>query len=372
MPPVAAHFNGSVNLVDAETVFRELTARVPVGVRRLPDGETGERARWIGYLLPKLLATPGLERVDPEPGVTAYGGNRPTLRLGAGIDPDRVDWPDLGYATSYLESYATFVRLRAEGVVPPGVRLQVQYPTALAVGGFFHPQDRARLLPSYRRALFADLDRLIDAVPAADLAVQWDVAVEIGMLERAPDTFDTVLAALADHLDHPPAQLPVGVHLCYGDAGHRHFMQPASLATQVRLANALTQRPGRPPSWVSFTVPQDRVDDGYFAPLAELRRLGNTEVYLALVPYHPGAQPAGATTEQVRLVDRYLPTGTWGVCTECGMGRVERDDVPRLLDLHREILDGYADERVGRWQHDMDVANDCRPGRLDHIPGLDG
>ena len=28
----------------------------------------------------------------------------------------------------------------------------------------------------------------------------------------------------------------------------------------------------------------------------------------------------------------------WGICTECGMGRVAAGDVPRLLDLHREIL----------------------------------
>ena len=28
----------------------------------------------------------------------------------------------------------------------------------------------------------------------------------------------------------------------------------------------------------------------------------------------------------------------WGICTECGMGRVAAADVPKLLDLHREIL----------------------------------
>ena len=181
------------------------------------------------------------------------------------------------------------------------------------------------------------------AVPPADLAVQWDVAVEIGMLERAPDSFDMVVAALARHLDHPPPELPVGVHLCYGDAGHRHFMQPTSLATQVQLTNALTQRPGRPPAWVSFTVPQDRADEDYFAPLAELRSPAGTEIYFALVPYHPDDQPPGHTAAQVRLIDRHLPAtaGPWGVCTECGMGRAERADVPRLLDLHRQILDSF-------------------------------
>ena len=35
-----------------------------------------------------------------------------------------------------------------------------------------------------------------------------------------------------------------------------------------------------------------------------------------------------------------MPTLTraWGICTECGMGRVDREDIPVLLDLHRQII----------------------------------
>lgn len=28
----------------------------------------------------------------------------------------------------------------------------------------------------------------------------------------------------------------------------------------------------------------------------------------------------------------------WGICTECGMGRASRGEIPGLLDLHREIV----------------------------------
>ena len=31
MPPSSVHFNGSVNLPDAETVMREISARIPTG-----------------------------------------------------------------------------------------------------------------------------------------------------------------------------------------------------------------------------------------------------------------------------------------------------------------------------------------------------
>jgi hypothetical protein len=64
---------------------------------------------------------------------------------------------------------------------------------------------------------------------------------------------------------------------------------------------------------------------------------------VALVPYHPADQASGTTGDQVRLIDAALgasPGGPreWGVCTECGMGRADREEVPELLDLHREIM----------------------------------
>lgn len=141
-----------------------------------------------------------------------------------------------------------------------------------------------------------------------------------------------------------PDDVPVGLHLCYGDFGHEHFMQPPSLAVQVALAGAVTERARRPLGWVSFTVPQDRGDEAYFAPLADLRVGPETELYFALVPYHPDRQPPGVTDAQVALVDRLLPDGVgpWGICTECGMARADREDVPGLLDLHREILARHA------------------------------
>ena len=91
-----------------------------------------------------------------------------------------------------------------------------------------------------------------------------------------------------------------------------------------------------------MTVPQHVTDPAYFAPLAGLRLAEETEIYLALVPYHPEDQAPGTTEEQIRLVDEHLGSREWGICTECGMGRVEREDVPAMLDAHREILERAA------------------------------
>jgi len=348
MPVDHAHFNGSVNLSDAESVMREIATRVPAGVRRIPDGETGDRGTWILFQLQKFMQLPWLV---PDRPLSADGEYEelPRLQLADEADLAQATWPDIGYADAYLESYQVFARLRADGVIPAGVRFQVEYPTPLAsIGAYIVPEQQQALLGSYEEAMFADLARLLAVIPPAEVAVQWDVAVEFSVLEEAfapggAQAFDAIIAALARCVDQVPSEVPVGLHLCYGDYGHEHFMQPVSLALQVRVVNAITAAARRPVSFVSFTVPQYQREEGYFAPLAGLTADPGTELNFALVPYHPAEQATGTTGEQIRLIDAALaasPGGRrdWGICTECGMGRVDRDDVPALLDLHQQII----------------------------------
>jgi hypothetical protein len=343
------HFNGSVNLADTASVMREIVGRVPAGLRRIPDGETGERGGWIFFQANLFLGVPWLVPAKQVDVVAGDYEGMPQLQLADGADPATVKWPSPGYADHYRQSYATFSALREEGTVPAGVRFQVEYPTPFAsVSAYIVPEQQQTLLPAYERAMFADLERLLAAIPRHEVAVQWDVAVEFFLLEDAfgpagPDAFDAVVANLARCVDTVPADVPVGLHLCYGDYGHQHFKQPESLALQVRLLNAVAAAAERTIGFASFTVPQDQRAESYFAPLAELAVGPETELNFGLVPYHPADQPPGTTSDQVRLVDAALaasPGGSrdWGVCTECGMGRAERDEVPVLLDLHRQIL----------------------------------
>jgi hypothetical protein len=348
MPPTHAHFNGSVNLADCESVMREVATRVPSGLRRVPDGETGDRGNWIFFQMQKFLQSPLLVPARP-PGAEGDYEQVPQLRLADGVDPAQMRWPDLGYADAYRASYATFAALRREGAIGDGVRFQVEYPTPLAsIGAYIVPEQQQVLLGSYEQAMFADLARLLAAVPHDQVAVQWDVAVEFGILEEAfapggAQAFDAIVAGLARCVDQVPAEVPAGLHLCYGDYGHEHFKQPQSLALQVRVLNAVTAAAGRAVSFVSFTVPQYQRQESYFAPLAGLTTGPGTELNFALVPYHPADQEPGTTADQVRLIDAALaasPGGSraWGVCTECGMGRVDREDIPVLLNVHRQII----------------------------------
>jgi hypothetical protein len=97
---------------------------------------------------------------------------------------------------------------------------------------------------------------------------------------------------------------------------------------QVDLVNAVTSA-SRRPLVVSFTVPQDRDDSDYFAPLAGLGTGAETELNFALVPYHPADQAPGTTALQVERIDAALAASAgavreWGICTDCGMGRSAR------------------------------------------------
>jgi hypothetical protein len=349
MPPSSVHFNGSVNLPDAETVMREISARIPTGVRRMTDGETGDRNYWISFQIRKFEHMPEFETVASGRAyeTAADAPDMPRLRLAEGASADTIDWPNLGYADAYTESFETFDALQQQGTIPAGVRMQLQYPTPLAsVAGTIAPEDLPAVAPAYEQALFADLDTLLDRLPHDRVAVQWDIAVEMGALEGAMGMampMDQIAPGIVRCLERVPDDVPAGLHLCYGDYGHEHWMQPGSLQMQVDLVNAVAAGARRPINFVSFTVPQGRNDSAYFEPLAGLKTGSDTELYFALVPYHPDDQAPGTTAEQIEQVDAALINSAggarhWGICTECGMGRVDADDVPRLLDLHSQIL----------------------------------
>jgi hypothetical protein len=346
MPPTTAHLNGGVNLADAEAVMREVVARVPAGLRRLPDGETGDRKNWIFFQLEKFWQTPGIEQAGAADQPAEGYEEMPKVRLTGGVDPASVQWPNLGYADAYQQSFGVFEKLRNEGVIPAGVRFQVQYPTPLAsISAWFVPEDQIRIESTYEEALFADLHRLLASLPGEQIAVQWDVAVEFAILEGGFDSaglgIDSIVERLARCVGQVPADVPVGLHLCYGDYQHRHFREPESLALQVQVVAALNDIAQRQVNWYAFTVPQYQRDPSFFAPLRDMPRREGTELYFALVPYHPDKQAPGTTEEQVRLIDEHLAASEWGICTECGMARAESAEIPGLLDKYREILERY-------------------------------
>ena len=112
-----AHLVGSVPLADSETVFRAVSGTLGPHLLRIPDGETGERIRWIWFQREMLMNHPDLE-IDADAGLFAvyqWDGvllrESPYLRFKPSVDPAEVQFPT-GYADAATASYDTFSRLR--------------------------------------------------------------------------------------------------------------------------------------------------------------------------------------------------------------------------------------------------------------------
>jgi hypothetical protein len=334
------HLVGSVPLASAAEVFRATSEVLGAHLLRIPDGETGERASFARFQVALLGAHPSFEQKPAEQAGSA-GYQPPMLQLRAGADRAELELPRLGYADSALASYTTFAELKAAGVIRPGTRFQVCLPTPRGpLTLYVSPPDIEAVLPAYQAAMMRELAEVCAAVPHDELAVQWDVAPEIGLLEGVfPATFEgdiqTVVArALVALGAEVPAEVPMGYHLCYGDFGHQHFVEPRDTAVLVGLANRVAAGLSRPLNWVHLPVPRDRDDADYFAPLEDLRLAPDTELYLGLVHSTDGLEGS-----RRRLASASKFRAGFGIGTECGFGRRDPTTIPALLELHRELIE---------------------------------
>lgn len=341
------HFVGSVKLEDNTSVFTALAEHVGARAARYTDGETSERSNWLAWQVkvfeahPNFELNPGGARVDERTGQPIA----PKFRLRDGVDAGELRFEPLGYANVALDSYAEFVRLRREGVVPSGVRFQVSLPTPLAVISAFVVEEHAPLVePAYDGAMRREVEAMLAGIEHADLAIQWDVCLELtaydggrSLYEADPLTHAT--ATVSQMIAVTPPHVDVGVHLCYGDAGHKHIIEPQDLGSSVIFANSINAAAPRPLDWAHMAVPRDRDDSAYFAPLADLHH-DESELVLGLIHFTDGLEGA---------LDRMEAAGEFatdfGVATECGFGRRLVDTVVPLLQLHAAVADSIGTDR---------------------------
>jgi hypothetical protein len=335
-----AHLIGSVPLPDCEQVFRQVGGELGPYLRRLPDGETGERGRWIFFQNMMLRAHPAMEEDPTEPPFrfVQWDGKviRETMRLRfkPDIDPQNVTF-DTGYDRAAVQSYTVFSRLRREGVIPRHVRFQVSLPTPMASGYMYvSPKARAAYLPVYERALLTALRQIAQAVPPGDLAIQWDVCQEVLVFENYfPERPGDYKAQTFDELgrlgDAVPEPIEMGYHLCYGSPQDEHVVQPKDMAILVELMNGIGDATRRRIDFLHAPVPKPRNDDAYFAPLAGWRRRPETRLYLGLIHFDDRAGDAARIAAAHRVI------ADFGIASECGWGRTDPSRLSGLLASHR-------------------------------------
>jgi methionine synthase II (cobalamin-independent) len=128
-----------------------------------------------------------------------------------------------------------------------------------------------------------------------------------------------------------PAHVELGVHLCYGDFGAKHMLEPRDMSRMVEVANAMTEALPRPLNYIHMPVPISRTDDAYFAPLTTLKF--RNELYLGVV--HAGDGMEG-TKRRIAVAGKYA--GAFGIACECGIARARRPELVRqLLEIHAAV-----------------------------------
>ena len=340
------HLIGSIPLGSSEEVFRTLAKDLGPHVGRMPDGETGERSRWVYFQGQMLRAHPAMEidpTVPPFPFVQWDGKvvrEIPQVRFKPGVDPDTVVF-DTGYDSAAAASYAVFKRLREDGGIAKGTRFQVSLPTPHSSGYLYVSGPvRQTYFRVYERALLKALANIAKTIPAPDLAIQWDVCQEVLAFEsyfkdRPADYKSQTFAMLGRLGDAVPAGVELGYHLCYGSPADEHLVQPKDAAILVEMMEGIAAATRRPIDYFHIPVPKDRTDAPYHAPLKSWRRPAGTELYLGLLHHDDAAGDKARIAVARKFIDDF------GLSAECGWGRTEPGRLPGLLKGHRAAAEAF-------------------------------
>lgn len=340
---------GSMPFDNAETVYRQAAEHLAGHAASLPDGETGSRTTWVGMLAQEVfsvhpdvetthareyLEQPSADEERSDEGNEGYVN----FRVKPGTNP-RFD--DLKYGRYATESYEIFRRLKEQGVIEPDIRFQVCLPApASAINAFFEdPSDWPRLHRAYLNGLRGEVDTILQSVPPAELALQFDNAWEVVDLatgdrqffEFWPQrTFEEKFEEHTRYLDDlarlAPDDALLGYHWCYGTWGGWPMTAMRDLSLCVRLSNTAAERVSRRIDYLHMPVIA-APDASFFAPLDDLK-VGDAKIFLGLI-HEDGVDPFRRRLELARA-----HLSDFGIAGVCGFGRVDPAELPEVLRLH--------------------------------------
>ncbi len=332
------HLVGSIGLDTVDEVFSTVGKLLGPHLRRIPDGEVGGRKLWISWQYPLLRASAFL-RPDPS-GAIRPTNKFPLLTLAEGVAPADVKFGELGYAREARASYLDFVAARDAGTLPKGIRFQVCLPTPFAVvSSVVVPAALPAVEAAYEKAMIAEVAALARHIPHRDLCIQWDVCNEMVIWDGQPSdavpsnvSHDDIIARMRRLCAAVPDDVELGLHLCYGDFGARHFVEPKDAARMVDFANTLAAAMPHQLAYIHMPVPLGRSDDAFHRPLRDLKLGDGTALFLGLVHAKDGVE---GTRARIAAARRYAPE--FGIATECGMARARSEDtVRKLLQIHAD------------------------------------
>ena len=341
---------GSIPMETVADVFRTWGGPLGSLMPCMPDGEVGDRAAWIDMLAFRVYnGHPDLEmlkRPAPDNGVERWRPRNLTdgweFKVRPGVKAVSFGDPGwrLGYARDALNSYFVFETLKKEGVLPRELRFQVCLPlTISALAPYFQDfADWEKVTTGLEAAMRAEIAKILEHIPANELAIQWDEAVEIQDVEfgypwSPPEgRFERNVAPIWRLSHDIPDEVMLGHHLCYGTLGGWPMVSPKDLSIAVKYANAAVATSGRRVDFVHIPT-LNTIDDAYYRPLRDLD-IGGARVYLGLI--HE-MQDKTRFRQRLALARKYLPD--FGLSAPCGFGRQNPAVLPARLQEHLDALE---------------------------------
>lgn len=337
------HLVGSVPLETPPQVFELVASTIGRSVRSVPDGEVGERksfVQWQRIHIPANVRKPMFE------GTPAEG--RPPVSLT--LD----DIKPLRYDDAAISSYKTFKQMRDSGSFAPTTRFQVCLPTPNSVvRSLVDTAYCAQVEPLYETRLIEALHKIQAEIPPKDLTIQWDMPIEMAMLELERGNltepffldffqpyFNPVRQGIMDRFKrlashvHPDALM--GYHMCYGNYKQKHWLEPKNVDLLVSVANELAAEvaPIHSIDFFHMPVPKDRADVEYLQPLKDAK-FGPATLVLGLLH---GFDLDGTRT---RIQTAKQVWGKpFGITTECGMTNKPHEYLGSVQGISAAVVEG--------------------------------
>ncbi len=338
----SAHLVGSLPGGDAYEAMDLAMQLLGPRLRRLPDGETGERRNWVISIVEGLRHHPDLEvaragdwsdydkvpQLRTRRGRTLYGANL-----------------DFGHIAAARSSLPALERIR-EQYGRPDLTYQSGVPGDFDLAMFtLGPVGALRHRRAFTEATLTEI-RGVRGVVGDDAVFQIEVPVELVLVSKAPDRLQPVLAdRFAVGITRLAAAAPegtrFGLHLCLGDMNNKAFGTMRDVAPLVHLATAIVRRwPDRSPlvyvhaPFAAADQPAT-TDADFYAPLRRLR-LPRTVDFAAGFAHE--SQPLAEQRTIRSIVESELGRPV-DIAAACGLGRRSVADGRRVLERTAELLD---------------------------------
>ena len=114
------HLVGSIPFRNSAEVFERVGRILGPRLYSIPDGETGERLGWMGWLEPIFATHPQFESTGQKFTPRASGSEiTEKYRLKPGVSPEDVRFDNLPFARIAVELYREFERVQTHGYDSP-------------------------------------------------------------------------------------------------------------------------------------------------------------------------------------------------------------------------------------------------------------